>query len=66
MLAAAVGHPWPEERRTRPIVLLSLFDGTGTARLALDDFLRTMRRPGAMVGSFFAEVDAKLAAAVQN
>eukprot|EP00974_Lingulodinium_polyedra_P051371 4941548-Lingulodinium_polyedra.AAC.1 len=48
--------PGPERR----IVLLSLFDGMGTARLAIDDMLRDLRSAGSLVGSFFAETDVRL------
>eukprot|EP00974_Lingulodinium_polyedra_P066770 6462566-Lingulodinium_polyedra.AAC.1 len=42
------------------IVLLSLFDGMGTARLAVDDMLRALRSSKALVASFFAETDGRL------
>eukprot|EP00974_Lingulodinium_polyedra_P015816 1535538-Lingulodinium_polyedra.AAC.1 len=63
MLTAAVGKQWHEGQRTRPPVLLSLFDGTGMARVAFDRLLRAMRRPEALVGCCFAEICTGLAAA---
>eukprot|EP00974_Lingulodinium_polyedra_P052844 5079904-Lingulodinium_polyedra.AAC.1 len=66
MLVAVIGARWPEGKHARPIVLLSLFDGIGTARMALDDLLRIMRRPDAPTAGLFAEIDAKLAASVQG
>eukprot|EP00974_Lingulodinium_polyedra_P120581 11175565-Lingulodinium_polyedra.AAC.1 len=47
-------------------VLLSLFDGMGTARLAVDDMLRALRCSRALVASFFAETDGRLGDAVQG
>eukprot|EP00974_Lingulodinium_polyedra_P107695 10423982-Lingulodinium_polyedra.AAC.1 len=67
MLAAAAKRPSGEARpdQGRRVVLLSLFDGMGTARQAVDDMLRVLRRAEALVGSFFAETDAQLGDAVQ-
>eukprot|EP00974_Lingulodinium_polyedra_P022855 2206202-Lingulodinium_polyedra.AAC.1 len=50
----------------RKVVLLSLFDGMGTARLALDDTLRALRCSRAWAGRFFAETDGRLGDAVQD
>jgi hypothetical protein len=49
---------------TRPIALVSLFDGLGTARLALQDLLEELGHPGALAWAGFAELDPLLAAAV--
>eukprot|EP00974_Lingulodinium_polyedra_P114781 11114289-Lingulodinium_polyedra.AAC.1 len=48
LLTVVVGKPWPEGQQTKPLVLLSLFDGTGMAKLALDNLLRATRRPDAL------------------
>eukprot|EP00974_Lingulodinium_polyedra_P002062 193749-Lingulodinium_polyedra.AAC.1 len=55
----AVARGWPifAARSPRPSVLLSLFDGAGMARIALDDLLRRPGAVGALAGSFFAEWD---------
>ena len=45
--------------------LLSLFDGTGTARVALDQALRALGRPGGPATSWFAEHDDELAGRVE-
>ena len=50
----------------RPVALLSLFDGTGMARLGLDDLLRMAGAPQALVCSAFAELDDELATAVER
>ena len=49
----------------RPVALLSLFDGTGMARLGMDDMLRMAGSAGALVYSAFAEIDGVLATAVE-
>lgn len=48
----------------RHAALLSLFDGMGTARVAMDEVLRTLRAPP-LVGAFFAEAASDLATAVE-
>eukprot|EP00974_Lingulodinium_polyedra_P023855 2309302-Lingulodinium_polyedra.AAC.1 len=39
------------------MVLLSLFDGSGMARVGTDDPLRRLRIPDALRASWFAELD---------
>lgn len=51
-------------RPPRSVALLFLFDGVGTARVALVDVLRVLRAPP-LVGAHFAEDGNSLAAAVQ-
>eukprot|EP00974_Lingulodinium_polyedra_P004365 408606-Lingulodinium_polyedra.AAC.1 len=41
----------------RKIVLLSLFDGTGMARVGLDDLLRRIGAEDALHASFFVEIN---------
>eukprot|EP00974_Lingulodinium_polyedra_P075065 7274128-Lingulodinium_polyedra.AAC.1 len=48
------------------MVLLSLFDGSGMARVGLDDLLRRLRIPDALRASWFAEMDNNLATAVER
>jgi len=53
------------EERRHPVVLLSLFDGTGFARLAVEDAMRTC--PGAVLaGAAFVEIDGHLRNAVNQ
>ena len=53
------------ETNPRLVALLSLFDGTGMARLGMDDMLRMAGSAGALVYSAFAEIDGVLATAVE-
>eukprot|EP00974_Lingulodinium_polyedra_P102937 9964870-Lingulodinium_polyedra.AAC.1 len=67
MLGATEGAQGSQGRLDpgRRVVLLSLFDGMGTARLALDDTLRALRCGDSLAGSFFAEIDVPLGDAAQ-
>eukprot|EP00974_Lingulodinium_polyedra_P013273 1287674-Lingulodinium_polyedra.AAC.1 len=65
-MAHARGKARPGGAGPRPIVLLSLFDGTGMARAGVDDMLRSLQAPDALVGSFFAETNGELASAVER
>eukprot|EP00974_Lingulodinium_polyedra_P095240 9228233-Lingulodinium_polyedra.AAC.1 len=59
------GQRRPEGPGRPEMVLLSLFDGSGMARVGLDDLLRRLRIPDALRASWFAEVDNILATAVE-
>jgi site-specific DNA-cytosine methylase len=50
----------------RAVALLSLFDGLGTARLAIQDALAELGHPTALAFAGFAELDAVLASAVEE
>ncbi len=50
----------------RTIALLSLFDGLGTARLALDRALFRLREQGRLAASAFVELDADLSGPVSQ
>ena len=63
---APAGGAGAEDVVFRAVVLLSLFDGVGTARVALDDFLSRAGLGGKLEGSFFAEWDGQLAQAVER
>ena len=55
MLASSLRHcrlPMPDDARGRPIALLSLFDGLGTARLAVDEILRMEGAAVRLVGAW--------------
>eukprot|EP00972_Heterocapsa_arctica_P014105 2078590-Heterocapsa_arctica.AAC.1 len=52
------GPPGSSEQRS--VYLLSLFDGVGTAMVALDTFFRTYH-PGLLAGGWFAEIRDELA-----
>ena len=56
------GHPGQGRR----LSLLSLFDGIGTARRAMDDILRAAGRPRALEATWFAEVRPDLAGPVER
>ena len=58
------GPSYDGTRAARPIALISLFDGLGTARLALQDLLEELGQPGALAWAGFAELDPLLATAV--
>ena len=58
--AVNTGH----EASARPIALLSLFDGTGMARVGMDDLLRMAGAPQALTSSTFVELNDELAHAV--
>ena len=69
MLASSLRHcrlPMPDDTRGRPIALLSLFDGLGTARLAVDEVLRMEGGSVRLVGSWYAEWHAPLRDAVER
>ena len=68
MVGAALASRGREPRTAggKYIVLLSLFDGSGIARLGLDDLLRMAEAQYSLVGSFFAEVNDTLARAVEE
>ena len=53
--------PTAEASRPRPVALVSLFDGLGTARLAVQDVLEELGCPQALRLSCFAETDPLLA-----
>lgn len=59
-----VGVPLGPRTPQRHVALLSLFDGMGTARVAVDEVLRTLRAPP-LVGAFFWEAASDLATAVE-
>ena len=50
----------------RPVALLSLFDGLGAARLAVQDALEELGQPAALSFAGYAELDAVLASAVEG
>eukprot|EP00969_Alexandrium_andersonii_P298423 13191500-Alexandrium_andersonii.AAC.1 len=56
----------PEGTQTREIVLLSLFDSVGTARVAVDMVLMAVGRPMALVAAWYCEKQENLATAVQR
>eukprot|EP00969_Alexandrium_andersonii_P018961 827914-Alexandrium_andersonii.AAC.1 len=58
--------PLPGAPATRPIVLLSLFDGVGTACLTMERILQVAGCPEALVASWFCESQRPLAAAVAS
>ena len=58
--AENAGH----EAGARPVALLSVFDGTGMARLGMDDLLRMAGAPQALTNSAFVELNDELAHAV--
>eukprot|EP00969_Alexandrium_andersonii_P126746 5601285-Alexandrium_andersonii.AAC.1 len=59
--------PPPATPGTGPrLVLLSLFDGAGTARVAVDMVLHTTGEPEALAAAWFCEKGAVLAAAVER
>jgi hypothetical protein len=45
----------PERSEVRPVVLMSLFDGLGTARLAMDELIRIAGPSVRLVASWYAE-----------
>ena len=49
----------------RQVCLLSLFDGLGTARIAVDEMLRMAGKPRALALAWAAEIDETLGAAVE-
>eukprot|EP00975_Prorocentrum_lima_P027039 5686910-Prorocentrum_lima.AAC.1 len=55
--------PQPSRARQRPLVLVSLFDGAGVARVAIEDVLVHLRRPELLTLSVAAEIDVQLARA---
>ena len=62
-LLARLAPPAPllaEPEATNRVCLLSLFDGVGAARLALDDILGAAGMPGALVASWSAKLMAYL------
>eukprot|EP00969_Alexandrium_andersonii_P228887 10108812-Alexandrium_andersonii.AAC.1 len=56
--------PAPGATTSTPLVLLSLFDGVGTARLAVERILQVAGCSEALVASWFCEAQRPLAAAV--
>eukprot|EP00974_Lingulodinium_polyedra_P070345 6806808-Lingulodinium_polyedra.AAC.1 len=62
----ARGGERPRGAEKPAIVLLSLFDGSGMARVGLDDLLRRLQIPDALRASWFAEIDNTLATAVER
>ena len=54
------------EASARPVALLSLFDGTGMARVGMDDLLRMAGAPQALTNSAFVELNDELAHAVRE
>ena len=56
--------PLPVVQQGRPVALLSLFDGVGTARLAIDKISRIEGPRLQLIGSWFAEWHAPLHKAV--
>eukprot|EP00974_Lingulodinium_polyedra_P052645 5064390-Lingulodinium_polyedra.AAC.1 len=59
--AATAPHNPATPRRT--ITLLSLCDGTGMARVGLEDLLRMLNARGALTANYFSELDPALAEA---
>eukprot|EP00974_Lingulodinium_polyedra_P016528 1601949-Lingulodinium_polyedra.AAC.1 len=56
----------PAAQVARAMILLSLFDGTGMARVGLDAILRMANAREVPVASFFAERDPRLAGAMER
>eukprot|EP00974_Lingulodinium_polyedra_P114666 11103923-Lingulodinium_polyedra.AAC.1 len=48
------------------MVLLSLFDGTGMARVGVDDLPRTLGAPNVLLASFYVEINSTLSGAVER
>eukprot|EP00974_Lingulodinium_polyedra_P064044 6186160-Lingulodinium_polyedra.AAC.1 len=48
------------------MVLLSLFDGTGMARVGVDDLLRTLGAPNILCASFYVEINSTFSRAVER
>eukprot|EP00969_Alexandrium_andersonii_P340096 15033904-Alexandrium_andersonii.AAC.1 len=55
----------PADTQTRETVLLSLFDGVGTARIAVYTVLTAVGRPRALAAAWYCEKQDSLATAVQ-